>query len=120
MQFLQQLRHYQSTLQVFKHQPDKSNKDLAELVMFLAQVRTLQNASVFIGLSVKCTSRSDLANHVVLQVGHCYLTELSNFPKELTELLLNHHTVLEPDLRMVRLQSCTLLGFHTEPRWRNV
>uniref|UniRef100_W5UCB5 Protein SDA1 n=1 Tax=Ictalurus punctatus TaxID=7998 RepID=W5UCB5_ICTPU len=78
-EFLQQLRHYQSTLQVFKHQPDKSNKDLAELVMFLAQV------------------------------GHCYLTELSNFPKELTELLLNHHTVLEPDLRMTFCKALILL-----------
>lgn len=37
----------------------------------------------------------------VLQVGHCYLKELSDFPKELTELLLNHHTVLDTDLRMV-------------------
>uniref|UniRef100_A0A4W4GDD6 Protein SDA1 n=1 Tax=Electrophorus electricus TaxID=8005 RepID=A0A4W4GDD6_ELEEL len=71
-EFLQQYRHYQSNIQVFKHQPDKPNKDLAELVMFLAQV------------------------------GHCYLEELANFPQELTELLLNHHTLLEPDLRMVR------------------
>ncbi|MCJ8741230.1 hypothetical protein PDJAM_G00068260 [Pangasius djambal] len=78
-EFLQQLRHYQSTLEVFKHQPDKSNKDLAELVMFLAQV------------------------------GHCYLTELSSFPKELTELLLNHHTVLEPDLRMTFCKALILL-----------
>lgn len=78
-EFLQQLRHYQSTLQVFKHQPDKANKDLAELVMFLAQV------------------------------GHCYLTELSSFPKELTELLLNHHTVLEPELRMTFCKALILL-----------
>ncbi|XP_030624079.1 protein SDA1 homolog isoform X2 [Chanos chanos] len=69
-EFLQQYRHYQSNVQIFKHQPDKPNKDLSELVMFLAQV------------------------------GHCYLEELSNFPQELSELLLNHHTVLEADLRM--------------------
>uniref|UniRef100_A0A673HPK2 Protein SDA1 n=1 Tax=Sinocyclocheilus rhinocerous TaxID=307959 RepID=A0A673HPK2_9TELE len=69
-EFLQQFRHYQSNVEIFKHQPDKSNKDLAELVMFLAQV------------------------------GHCYLEELSDFPQQLTDLLLNHHTVLEPDLRM--------------------
>ncbi|KAF7696657.1 protein SDA1 homolog [Silurus meridionalis] len=78
-EFLQQLRHYQSMLQVFKHQPDKSNKDLGELVMFLAQV------------------------------GHCYQTELSNFPKELTELLLSHHTVLETDLRMTFCKALILL-----------
>lgn len=38
LQFLQQYRHYQSNVEIFKHQPDKTNKDLAELVMFLAQV----------------------------------------------------------------------------------
>uniref|UniRef100_A0AAR2JFZ0 Protein SDA1 n=1 Tax=Pygocentrus nattereri TaxID=42514 RepID=A0AAR2JFZ0_PYGNA len=78
-EFLQQFRHYQSNIQIFKHQPDKPNKDLAELVMFLAQV------------------------------GHCYLEELSSFPKELTELLLNHHTVLEPDLRMTFCKALILL-----------
>lgn len=50
---------------------------------------------------------------VFAQVGHCYLTELSSFPKELTELLLNHHTVLEPDLRMVRSLSLSLSHTHT-------
>ncbi|XP_076844981.1 protein SDA1 homolog isoform X2 [Brachyhypopomus gauderio] len=78
-EFLQQHRHYQSNMQVFKHQPNKPNKDLAELVMFLAQV------------------------------SHCYLTELSSFPKELTELLLNHHTLLEPDLRMTFCKALILL-----------
>uniref|UniRef100_A0A8C1FVW1 Protein SDA1 n=1 Tax=Cyprinus carpio carpio TaxID=630221 RepID=A0A8C1FVW1_CYPCA len=78
-EFLQQYRHYQSNVEIFKHQPDKSNKDLAELVMFLAQV------------------------------GHCYLEELSDFPQQLTDLLLNHHTVLEPDLRMTFCKALILL-----------
>ncbi|XP_073680803.1 protein SDA1 homolog [Garra rufa] len=78
-EFLQQYRHYQSNVEIFKHQPDKSNKDLTELVMFLAQV------------------------------GHCYLEELSDFPQQLTELLLNHHTVLEPDLRMTFCKALILL-----------
>ncbi|XP_030624078.1 protein SDA1 homolog isoform X1 [Chanos chanos] len=78
-EFLQQYRHYQSNVQIFKHQPDKPNKDLSELVMFLAQV------------------------------GHCYLEELSNFPQELSELLLNHHTVLEADLRMTFCKALILL-----------
>uniref|UniRef100_A0A672HFF8 Protein SDA1 n=1 Tax=Salarias fasciatus TaxID=181472 RepID=A0A672HFF8_SALFA len=69
-EFLQQYRHYQSNVQIFKLQPDKPNKELAELVMFLAQV------------------------------GHCYTQQLSTFPQELSELLLSYHTVLEPDLRM--------------------
>uniref|UniRef100_A0A4W6CDA3 Protein SDA1 n=1 Tax=Lates calcarifer TaxID=8187 RepID=A0A4W6CDA3_LATCA len=69
-EFLQQYRHYQSNVQIFRLQPDKPNKELADLVMFLAQV------------------------------GHCYIQHLSTFPQELSELLLSHHTVLEPDLRM--------------------
>lgn len=50
-QFLQQYRHYQSNVEIFKHQPDKSNKDLAELVMFLAQVWRC-----FHGLVFQCVS----------------------------------------------------------------
>lgn len=37
-QFLQQYHHYQSHVEIFTFQPDKPSKDLAELVMFLAQV----------------------------------------------------------------------------------
>ncbi|XP_071751095.1 protein SDA1 homolog [Centroberyx gerrardi] len=78
-EFQQQYRHYQSNVQIFKLQPDKPNKELADLVMFLAQV------------------------------GHCYVQHLSTFPQELTELLLTHHTVLEPDLRMTFCKSLILL-----------
>uniref|UniRef100_A0AAY4EIF0 Protein SDA1 n=1 Tax=Denticeps clupeoides TaxID=299321 RepID=A0AAY4EIF0_9TELE len=69
-EFLQQYRHYQSNVQIFKHQPDKASKELSDLAMFLAQV------------------------------GHCYVEQLSGFPQELTELLLTHHTVMDSDLRM--------------------
>lgn len=78
-EFLQQYRHYQSNVQIFKLQPDKPNKELAELVMFLAQV------------------------------GHCYLQQLSTFPQELSELLLSYHTVVEPDLRMTFCKALILL-----------
>ncbi|XP_062290403.1 protein SDA1 homolog isoform X2 [Scomber scombrus] len=78
-EFLQQYRHYQSNVQIFKLQPDKPNKELAELVMFLAQV------------------------------GHCYLQQLSSFPQELCELLMSHHTVIEPDLRMTLCKALILL-----------
>ncbi|XP_029921931.1 protein SDA1 homolog [Myripristis murdjan] len=78
-EFLQQYRHYQSNVQIFRLQPDKPNRELAELVMFLAQV------------------------------GHCYLQHLSTFPQELTELLLSHHTILEPDLRMTFCKALILL-----------
>uniref|UniRef100_A0A672YBA2 Protein SDA1 n=1 Tax=Sphaeramia orbicularis TaxID=375764 RepID=A0A672YBA2_9TELE len=78
-EFLQQYRHYQSNVQIFKLQPDKPNKELADLVMFLAQV------------------------------GHCYLQHLSTFPQELSELLLSNHTILEPDLRMTFCKALILL-----------
>ncbi|CAN9504275.1 unnamed protein product [Ophioblennius macclurei] len=78
-EFLQQYRHYQSNVQIFKLQPDKSNKELADLVMFLAQV------------------------------GHCYTQQLSTFPQELSELLLSYHTVLESDLRMTFCKALILL-----------
>ncbi|KAA0719817.1 SDA1 -like protein [Triplophysa tibetana] len=78
-EFLQQYRHYVSNVEIFKHQPDKPNKDLADLVMFLSQV------------------------------AHCYVEELSKFPQELTQLLLNHHTVLQPDLRMTFCRALILL-----------
>ncbi|XP_061554496.1 protein SDA1 homolog [Phycodurus eques] len=78
-EFLQQYRHYQSNVQIFKLQPDKPNKELAELVMFLAQV------------------------------AHCYLEHLSTFPQELTDLLLCHHTVVETDLRMTFCKALILL-----------
>lgn len=78
-EFLQQYRHYQSNVQIFQLQPDKPNKELSDLVMFLAQV------------------------------GHCYLQQLASFPQELSELLMNHHTVLEPDLRMTFCKALILL-----------
>ncbi|XP_010779978.1 protein SDA1 homolog [Notothenia coriiceps] len=78
-EFQQQYRHYQSNLQIFRLQPDKPNKELADLSMFLAQV------------------------------AHCYLQQLSTFPQELRELLMSHHTVLQPDLRMTFCKSLILL-----------
>jgi hypothetical protein len=40
LQFLQQYRHYQSTLQVFQLKPSVSNETLTKLAIFLAQVRS--------------------------------------------------------------------------------
>lgn len=38
LQFMQQYRHYQATMEVFRLHPDQSDKNLEEIVMFLAQV----------------------------------------------------------------------------------
>ncbi|XP_063165835.1 protein SDA1 homolog [Candoia aspera] len=78
-EFLQQYRHYQSNVDIFKLQPAKPNKELAELVMFLAQV------------------------------AHCYPKYLENFPQQLKELLSYCHTVLDPDLRMTFCRALILL-----------
>uniref|UniRef100_A0A8C3X934 Protein SDA1 n=1 Tax=Catagonus wagneri TaxID=51154 RepID=A0A8C3X934_9CETA len=69
-EFLQQYNHYKSNVEIFKLQPNKPSKELAELVMFMAQI------------------------------AHCYPEHLSNFPQELKDLLSYNHTVLDPDLRM--------------------
>ncbi|CAI5784819.1 protein SDA1 homolog [Podarcis lilfordi] len=78
-EFLQQYRHYQSNVEIFKLQPAKPSKDLAELVMFLAQV------------------------------GHCYPEYLADFPQQLKELLSYNHTVLDADLRMTFCKALILL-----------
>ncbi|KAK5617686.1 Protein SDA1 [Crenichthys baileyi] len=78
-EFLQQHRHFQSNVEIFKLQPDKANRELAELVMFLSQV------------------------------AHCYKQQLSTFPRLLSELLLSYHTVMEPGLRMTFCKALILL-----------
>ncbi|KAM9381673.1 protein SDA1 homolog isoform 2-T2 [Phaethornis superciliosus] len=69
-EFLQQYHHYQSHVEIFTFQPDKPSKELAELVMFLAQV------------------------------AHCYPEPMASFPQQLKDLLSYHHTVLDAELRM--------------------
>ncbi|KAJ7401430.1 Protein SDA1 like protein [Pitangus sulphuratus] len=78
-EFLQQYHHYQSHVEIFTFQPDKPSKELAELVMFLAQV------------------------------AHCYPEHMASFPQQLKELLSYHHTVLDPDLRMTFCKALILL-----------
>uniref|UniRef100_A0A8C0KC43 Protein SDA1 n=1 Tax=Canis lupus dingo TaxID=286419 RepID=A0A8C0KC43_CANLU len=78
-EFLQQYNHYESNVAIFKLQPNKPSKELAELVMFMAQI------------------------------GHCYPEHLSNFPQELKDLLSYNHTVLDPDLRMTFCKALILL-----------
>ncbi|XP_063698519.1 protein SDA1 homolog [Culicoides brevitarsis] len=77
--FLQQYRHYESVLEIFKLSPDKENKKLDELVMFLAQV------------------------------AQCYPEELKMFPQQLVELLRSHSTNLDPDMRNTFCRALILL-----------
>ncbi|KAG8225027.1 hypothetical protein J437_LFUL000004 [Ladona fulva] len=78
-EFMQQYRHFQSTLEIFRLKPDKFNKNLDELVMFLAQV------------------------------SHCYSDVLSSFPQQLMDILQSHHTVLDSDMRMSFCRALVLL-----------
>lgn len=77
--FLQQYRHYESVLEIFKLSPDKENKRLDELVMFLAQV------------------------------AQCYPQELKTFPQQIVEILKTHSTNLDPDMRNTFCRALILL-----------
>jgi len=78
-EFSQQLRHFNSTLQVFELKPDVFNSSLDELIMFLAQV------------------------------AKCYQEELSDFPQTLVDLLKKHSTVLDADMRLSFCRALILL-----------
>jgi len=78
-EFLQQFRHFKSTMDVFELSPDKFSGDLDELVMFLAQV------------------------------AKCYQDELKEFPETLVEALRKHSTVIDADMRLSFCRSLILL-----------
>ena len=69
-EFLQQHQHYKSTLEVFRLTPNKFNKSLDEIVIFLAQV------------------------------AHCYPTVLESFPQEIIDVLQTYNTVLDNEMRL--------------------
>ncbi|XP_029454364.1 protein SDA1 homolog [Rhinatrema bivittatum] len=78
-EFLQQYHHYLSNVEVFKLKPDRASKDLAEQVMFMAQV------------------------------AHCYPEHLADFPQQLKEILSCSHMILDPDLRMTFCKALIML-----------
>lgn len=46
-EFLQQYRHFQSLVEIFRLNPAQENKSLDELVIFLAQVRIATDSRIF-------------------------------------------------------------------------
>nr|CAG4649176.1 EOG090X030C [Scapholeberis mucronata] len=78
-EFMQQYRHYHSTRLVFEMKPDQYNKDLDDLVMFLAQV------------------------------AHCFPQDLVEYPQELMDVLQRHPTTLHPDMRKTFCRALILL-----------
>ncbi|XP_067041403.1 protein SDA1 homolog [Acropora muricata] len=78
-EFFQQFRHYESNIQIFKLDPSNENKTLGELAMFISQV------------------------------AHCYTVELEQFPQELIDVLQQHFSVMDSDLRMTFCRALILL-----------
>ncbi|KAB0790528.1 hypothetical protein PPYR_09982 [Photinus pyralis] len=78
-EFLQQLQHFQNTIDVFQLDPQQPNKTLDELVMFMAQV------------------------------SHCYTNDLKTFPQQLIDLLQKHNTMLDNSMRMTFCRALILL-----------
>ncbi|CAO3587363.1 unnamed protein product [Absidia cylindrospora] len=78
-EFLQQYRHFQSTLSIFVMKPSEDAKELAELITFISQVSA------------------------------CYPKETAEFPQHIVDLLQEHCLVLNADLRRSLVQALILL-----------
>ncbi|RIA84781.1 SDA1-domain-containing protein [Glomus cerebriforme] len=77
--FLQQYRHYESQLDIFKLKPDEEAADFGSLITFISQV------------------------------AQCYLQETSSFPQQIINLLSEKHQILNPNLRKTMVQALILL-----------
>ena len=78
-EFQLQYKHYEATRDIFLLQPSKNSKEIADLIMFVAQV------------------------------SHCYPKECKEFRRELMELLEKHATVLDAMLRRSLVQALILV-----------
>ena len=78
---MQTYHNYESSLQVYLMKPSKPNKQLADLVLFVAHV------------------------------SHCFRDELKAFPQQLIDILKKYATVLNPDMRMVSRKLVWSLSF---------
>ncbi|TPX68745.1 hypothetical protein SpCBS45565_g02932 [Spizellomyces sp. 'palustris'] len=78
-EFLQQWRHYESELAIFRLKPDSEAKEFGELITFISHV------------------------------AQCYTHHCSQFPQQIIDLLSNNYQILEPDLRKTMVQALVLL-----------
>lgn len=69
-EFLQQLAHFETTLEIFNLNPSQYSKKLDEQAMFLAQV------------------------------AQCYLNEMKTFPQKIVDILKTHNTILHNEMRL--------------------
>ncbi|XP_057308548.1 protein SDA1 homolog isoform X1 [Hydractinia symbiolongicarpus] len=78
-EFLQQWRHFQSNLEIFKLDPSKPSEVVSDISMFIAQV------------------------------GGCYEAGITSFPIDVVNLLAHHYSVMCPELRMTMCKALMLL-----------
>ncbi|KAF9970165.1 Protein SDA1 [Actinomortierella ambigua] len=81
-EFLQQLRHFESSLAIFELKPEELSTDFQELINFIAQA---------------CL------------VSPCYPEETKDFPDKIIALLSKHYQILNPELRRTMVQALVLL-----------
>ncbi|KAG6861893.1 hypothetical protein C0995_010599 [Termitomyces sp. Mi166 len=78
-EFLQQWNHYNSIREIYKLNPDEQAQHFRELVSFISQVAT------------------------------CYPKETSEFPTQISSLLLESYAILSPDTRKTLVQNLVIL-----------
>eukprot|EP00842_Homolaphlyctis_polyrhiza_P007038 jgi/Hompol1/923/HPOL_002599-RA len=80
-EFLQQLRHFESTLSIFNLKPQDSiiSTEFADQILFLSHV------------------------------SQCYPKETAEFPEKLIELLSKHYQIMSPDVRKTMVQALILM-----------
>ncbi|CAG8496890.1 7275_t:CDS:10 [Funneliformis caledonium] len=77
--FLQQYRHFESQLDIFKLKPDEEAEEFGRLITFISQV------------------------------AQCYSQETSSFPQQLINLLSECYQILNPNVRRTMVQALVLL-----------
>ncbi|CAG8462594.1 1649_t:CDS:10 [Ambispora gerdemannii] len=77
--FLQQYRHYESQLSIFKLKPSEGTEEFSCLIIFIAQV------------------------------ADCYPQETSTFPQNVIDILSENYQIMHPDLRKTLVQSLVML-----------
>ncbi|KAG4068256.1 hypothetical protein HA402_007776 [Bradysia odoriphaga] len=103
-EFLQQYRHFQSLVEIFRLNPAQENKSLDELVIFLAQVSVSSSIDDF-----RIVVRRSKTNLIPQQVAQCYVEELLTFPQQIVDLLKHHSTTLDPGMRNTFCKALILL-----------
>jgi|SRR5882762_1790137 len=97
-EFLLQWNHYSSTREIFRIHPDEHAKHFKELINFIGQV------------SNRCCSfspRHDSWNSG--KVAQCYPRETSNFPSDISSLLVESYGSLPTEVRQTLVQTYILL-----------